>query len=226
MSDSLSPLQKQLLELLAPQLEARGYFLAGGTALSFAYLHHRLSEDLDFFCTEDRSTPTDAGVVERSLTDSGMEVEFIWQGQNSSRLKVTLGGESTLIDFVSQCEPNISAPERYQQIVVASLQDLAVNKVVVLLDRAEIKDFVDLYLVLQIGRWSLADLMELAKVKSRNFDDQWTALLVAEAISEFGGLPFFNELKLLSPLSKEQIAAFFRDEAKKIFEALRPTEGH
>lgn len=127
MSDSLSPLQKRLLQRLSSPLAASGYFLAGGTALSFAYLPHRLSEDLDFFCIDQRSTRDDATAVERLLTDDGMDVEFVWQQPDSSRLKVTCGEESTIIDFVSNCEPNISPPENHQQVSVASLQDLAVK---------------------------------------------------------------------------------------------------
>ena len=55
---NLSPRQKkvyrnqdQILQLLSGQ-KTFPYVLSGGTALSRFYLHHRFSEDLDFFCED------------------------------------------------------------------------------------------------------------------------------------------------------------------------------
>jgi len=46
----LSPNQTRLLEIIANDKEiCHRFYLTGGTALAEFYLHHRLSEDLDFF---------------------------------------------------------------------------------------------------------------------------------------------------------------------------------
>lgn len=46
----LTPRQSYLVEQAAKNDElTRWYYLTGGTALSEFYLHHRLSEDIDFF---------------------------------------------------------------------------------------------------------------------------------------------------------------------------------
>lgn len=53
------------------------YYLTGGTALSFFYLHHRISEDLDFFSLEEpnrKMLETWSTDVARNLKVS--EVEF------------------------------------------------------------------------------------------------------------------------------------------------------
>lgn len=41
--------QKKLLDFFATTSLIKKFYLTGGTALSFFYLHHRLSIDLDFF---------------------------------------------------------------------------------------------------------------------------------------------------------------------------------
>ena len=45
--------QTLLNELLSIGLISDNFFLKGGTALSVFYLHHRVSEDLDLFTTND-----------------------------------------------------------------------------------------------------------------------------------------------------------------------------
>lgn len=50
MPSILSENQKRLLSLLAEEKTITdNFYLGGGTALAEFYLHHRLSEDLDFF---------------------------------------------------------------------------------------------------------------------------------------------------------------------------------
>ena len=51
MTSILSEQQKRLLELLGGEkIVANSFYFTGGTVLAEYYLHHRLSEDLDFFC--------------------------------------------------------------------------------------------------------------------------------------------------------------------------------
>jgi len=46
----LNPDQELILKVLAHEkLFVKNFYLTGGTALSEYYLHHRISEDLDFF---------------------------------------------------------------------------------------------------------------------------------------------------------------------------------
>lgn len=46
----LYPLQDEVLKIVNDQ--KTGFYLTGGTALSRGYLHHRLSDDLDFFVND------------------------------------------------------------------------------------------------------------------------------------------------------------------------------
>jgi len=47
----LYPMQDRIFAWLAPV--ETGFYLTGGTAASRAYLHHRFSDDLDFFVNDD-----------------------------------------------------------------------------------------------------------------------------------------------------------------------------
>ena len=48
--ERLYPMQDRVLSRLAP-IET-GFYLTGGTAASRGYLHHRFSDDLDFFVND------------------------------------------------------------------------------------------------------------------------------------------------------------------------------
>lgn len=51
--NELTPLQKQVLELFAHSALKKHFYWTGGTALAVVYLHHRYSQDLDFFSDTD-----------------------------------------------------------------------------------------------------------------------------------------------------------------------------
>ena len=57
--DVLTLLQYNLLKQLANSELNQVFFLAGGTALSAFFLHHRYSEDLDFFTEQPEQVPDD-----------------------------------------------------------------------------------------------------------------------------------------------------------------------
>ena len=53
----LTATQQKALTIIATDLVVKKHFyLTGGTALSEYYLHHRLSEDLDFFSEQEIDT--------------------------------------------------------------------------------------------------------------------------------------------------------------------------
>src|SRR5258705_13003191 len=54
----LTSVQQKLLNLIFSNVDIEeNFYLTGGTALSEYYLHHRLSEDLDFFTDSEEFTP-------------------------------------------------------------------------------------------------------------------------------------------------------------------------
>jgi len=68
----LTPGQRQILAFLAKdKIFSKHFYLSGGTALAEYYLHHRISEDLDFF-SED-------------------EIDKIWLNSLAKKIKQTIG---------------------------------------------------------------------------------------------------------------------------------------
>ena len=65
----LTEKQKLLLNLLFENKNIKEYFyLSGGTALAEYYLHHRYSEDLDFF-SEEEIDPMSIQVILKSISE-------------------------------------------------------------------------------------------------------------------------------------------------------------
>ena len=66
MASILTPQQIHALKLISQTKLARQFYFSGGTALSYYYLHHRLSEDLDFF-NPDEFDPQAVTITLKSL---------------------------------------------------------------------------------------------------------------------------------------------------------------
>ena len=67
----LSENQKKFLKLLSEEKSiCANFYLTGGTALAEFYLHHRLSEDLDFF-SEQEFEPQSISVILKKIQTAG-----------------------------------------------------------------------------------------------------------------------------------------------------------
>ena len=70
----LSKNQQKLLKIIGNNKNIRRYFyLTGGTALAEFYLHHRLSEDLDFFSEEEIDSQTVFSFLKSIQKSAGIE---------------------------------------------------------------------------------------------------------------------------------------------------------
>ncbi len=67
--NTLYPLQDKVLEIVG-KLPV-GFYLTGGTALSRAYLHHRYSDDLDFFVNDVPDFKSQVNSIIKALADAG-----------------------------------------------------------------------------------------------------------------------------------------------------------
>jgi hypothetical protein len=148
--DMLPPAQRQIWPELAAVADA-GFVLYGGTAIAL-YLGHRESVDFDFF-TDQTFQP------ENLLAKFGFlrEAEFL-QTQRDTLTALTAGEENDshrvkLSFFGGFAFGRLKDPERTPDGVleIASLQDLLAHKLKVLLQRVEMKDYVDIDALLQSG---------------------------------------------------------------------------
>lgn len=154
----------RVLKLLSGKLD--GFYLAGGTALSLFYFHHRESYDLDFFAREfSRET---AGVIMKFISSqTGYESKLIGEeGRNGFAAMMVyalkIDKESALrIDFVQDFYPLREPLKEVDGIKVLSIPDIYLRKIIAVCGnisaisepgrrvfvggRQEAKDFFDLY---------------------------------------------------------------------------------
>lgn len=204
--------QKLILESISSnQYLRQNFYFTGGTALSEYYLHHRYSDDLDFFSEEKFDNKIILTLVSEwsekynfSFTSRFIEVVY--------RFDLQFDDKSTFIlDFgyypYKRVEPGI---ER-DRIRIDSLRDIATNKLFTINQRTDVKDFVDLYFLLQ-KNYSVWDLKYSAEVKFKNtiFDIELMALDMLK-MDDFKVLP-----KMIKPLKLGEMKKFFRDLAKSL----------
>lgn len=92
---------------------------------------------------------------------------------------------------------------------VDSLLDIAVNKLLTISQRTEVKDFVDLYYLLQ--KFTIWDLMEGVRIKFKVKMDPFVIGSDFLKVENFDYLP-----KMIKPLTLEKLKAFFRKEVEKL----------
>lgn len=206
----LTPEQKIILERFKkePFLVDKFYF-TGGTALSIFYLHHRLSDDLDFFTEEKFETGRIIELVRRwgkeldfEIVIKEVESVLIFQIEFKNRAK-------TKVDFNYYPYKRLKKSKLVEGLFVDSLLDIAVNKLLSINQRIDVKDLVDLYFFRK--RFTVWDLMEGVRVK---FGFKLDPVLVAAdfmKVEEFDFLP-----RMLVPLKISDLRNYFKQKAKKM----------
>src|SRR5437667_11101737 len=104
-SNSLTPLQRELLHAFFERTQS--FFLTGGGALIEFYLHHRDTEDLDFFATKDADPDEGARALRGAGEAVGAAVSLDRQSHDFRRFIVTRGDEETLVDIVIDRAPQV-----------------------------------------------------------------------------------------------------------------------
>lgn len=231
-SPGLTSLQRAFLERFFGRSFLRDRFaLAGGTALSGFYLRHRWSEDLDLFA-RDRSHELDlvrdvVPAIEQIAGELGLRAR-VAGAPTPGLVRIAMdgaGGEPhplRRIDLVVPRRPPEDCREREAGIVVASLRDLAIDKLIAAGSRKEVKDAVDLY---YLDRHPQVDLLALLEpAVSPRFG--LSVLELADAmcsLGEFGDeWPSFARLFLAESLRFDELVRFGRRFARLVDEAYLP----
>lgn len=221
MDKVLSPLQEKILALLSAETEfSSEFFLSGGSALSWGYLKHRMSEDLDFFSRGEPDLDKIDQLLHRVLSPQGMALKQIRSGPAFRRYQVITATETTLLDLVTHDQSEIEHLVVRGAVTLDSLTDIAVNKLIAL-EREEIKDSVDLYLLLRDHDFDIFELMEMAKKKSMDAENADYPLQVARLLMSAGQLPNFAKLRLLKPIDQGEMDRFLKGQAAMIYEQYR-----
>lgn len=185
------------------------FYFTGGTALSAFYLQHRYSEDLDFFTEkqfDEQALFTLVGLWSRhynfTFTSEFHQVVYIFllTFRNKEKLKV---------DFGYYPYKRIEEARIIDGVKTDSLTDIAVNKLLTVTQRNTIKDFVDLYFLLQT--FTLWDLIEGVRIKFKMRLEPFIIASDLLKIEDFDILP-----KMVNPLTLKELKSFFRQKAQEI----------
>ncbi len=141
------------------------YYLTGGTALSYYYFHHRISEDLDFFTLDIPIENELALWAKKTAKNTGaIEVEF----QTLSAQIVyyfRYSDDVVKVDFAQYPFEHAGTFHMDGALRVTSKLDIGINKLQAIQTRARGRDYVDLYAIIHEGNIPLSDLQKGYRVK-------------------------------------------------------------
>lgn len=210
--DILTELQKRFLSEIAKSSLRESFFLTGGTALSAFFLEHRLSEDLDFFTEEPERVQHVLPVLEDIVKRLGVRIEIRRQFRTFLEVHIHGQDEQTIKCDFAQDSPYRLQPKIMQaefDVFTDNALDISCNKLSALFDRAEVKDFVDIFFI-DKELFPFSELLAKAKRKHVGLDDYWLAIAMTK-VEDLGPLP-----RMVKPLVVDELIEFFLSAAKTL----------
>ncbi len=184
-------------------------YFTGGTALSALYLQHRYSEDLDFFSEKNFDTQA----ILTFFKDLERKCNFTFTSEFQQVVYILLlkfNNTTTLkVDFGYYPYSHIEKFSYLNGIKTDSLVDIAVNKLLTITQRNTVKDFVDLYFLLE--KFTVWDLIEGVRIK---FKMQLEPFILASdflKVEDFDFMP-----RMIKKLDIEELKSFFRKKSKEL----------
>jgi hypothetical protein len=217
----MSAVAEAVLELPAAGEDLR---LGGANALAEYYLGHRISVDLDFFAME-------AGRVEavgHELTDrlpaNGVVASVrpirTFADFHRFALQPAGGGDELVVDLGRWMPPQVASPVVVEGVRVEAFMELAVGKLLALIDRGEAKDVLDLWTICVQGGVSLEGLVDLAFVKDPGLEE--APFAIADRLSQIGRKLPLPLPSSLMPIDPNEIQRWFGDQAMGVWRRIRP----
>ncbi len=141
----LYPLQDRVLAVLAG-LET-GFYLSGGTAASRLYLHHRFSDDLDFFVNDHHDFVLWADrFIQALLKQSAWSCQVLNRDERFIRLVVTEKNVALKIEMINDVPAHVGDIRIHEVLGrVDSPENILANKITAVLGREESKDLADIW---------------------------------------------------------------------------------
>jgi hypothetical protein len=149
----LSPLQEQVLIALSGLQPA--WTLTGGAALAGFHTKHRETRDLDLFFHHESTLGSLVADATHALQAIGMTVSSLRTTPTFAQLAVRLDTESVVVDLVADPTPIAEPAQPFAvgnaTILVETPHQLLVNKLCALLSRSELRDLIDVRVLIESG---------------------------------------------------------------------------
>jgi len=192
----------------------KNFFLGGGTALSEFYLRHRLSEDLDFFSEKEineRSLRSFLRKISGKLGIKGFEKRDFY-GLEIYLLKFSRN-QTLKVDFSYYPFPPVEKWTFLGKLRVASLYDIAVDKLQTIGAKARPRDYIDLYFILKEKGYKVNKILGDIRAK---FDWTIEPSSLASSFMMIKDLKTGDFPKMLKPLDRKEMENFFLGLAKSL----------
>ncbi len=206
--------QKKFLELVLKEpYVLKHFYWTGGTVLSEHYLHHRESYDIDLFSeNEEIHLPSVSKFV--SVAGEYLKAQSIshrrYLGLHTFTFKFKDG--ELKVDFNYYPFPRINIGKNWKGLQLDSLEDIAANKIHTISMKPRSRDFVDLYFIMQKEKFSLQNVVSLARAK---FDWPIDPIQLGETFAEVAA--YQEEVpKMLIPVNLKKVENFFLKLAKSL----------
>lgn len=213
----LTPLQQEFLNEFFESYLGEKFFLTGGTALAEFYLRHRISQDLDFFTIDQRLS---FDIVNAEVLKLANRLSLTIDKQIASpafNQYIFHQKEKTLkIDVVKDVPIHFGKTKRVREVIIDSLENIAVGKLLALFGRADAKDFVDLYFLLKEKRISFQKIFTLARKKDAGLSEFYLAHMILQ-VQKVGGFP-----ETLKPFDRKHLKTFFISLANNLLGKIKP----
>ena len=196
---------RRLWAVLARRTFIGQFYLAGGTALALQ-LGHRVSVDLDFFPIE---REVDDPIRKEIVTALSAVAQVVVLEDVFGNLLLTV--DSVRTGFFGYGYPLLKPTLLCGGVQLASLEDIGLMKLDAVTDRANRKDFYDLYLIAQ--SIPVDELVAMSKVKYplvRDFD-----LMIYQGLTFFEIADKQDDPELLIDLNWNTVKSFFVDQTKR-----------
>jgi hypothetical protein len=141
--ENLYPFQDEVIKAI--NQADTGFYLTGGTAASRGYLHHRFSEDLDYFVNDD---PRFGLWVERIIQALAgqWKCDVLMKEERFARLNLIQDDFSLKIEMVNDVPARVGEVKQHPVLGrVDTPENILANKVTAVIDREAPKDFADIW---------------------------------------------------------------------------------
>lgn len=174
--------------------EPLGFYLTGGTALSRFYLHHRYSDDLDFFNHDLHVFPEAFRLVHEKLREKWPLLTVEVDARDFKRLRLDQGGLELKLDFVADRLPRVGMPVRVGNLSIDTVRNILANKVCAILGRDEGRDIADIICISRERRFSWLEVLAEAEKKESFSIEDLVYRLSTFPLSALAEVPFATEL--------------------------------
>ncbi len=209
----LTKLQKDVLNFFGQNKFGKKFYWTGGTLLSYYYLNHRFSEDLDFFSNDLFGDDEYLNFINQLKNEIRANQVTFKLDKNRRLYLIKRGRENVKLELVYFPFINIGKVKKLKEfgLKIDSLSDILTNKILSAYERQEVKDVYDLYFYL-VGK-PKNDFLKLINLCEKKFGVKIEPILVLTKINQL--LDNLGQLKpLLVSLHKNlkgEMKIFFQE---------------